>query len=111
MRRSNFSRFRDENVEIKNQERIQKQLKSVVRQGYKQGYINISNRNLKEIPDYVFNPDEVFETENINYDFNRNTDNDDWWDISELKKLNIANNKIEVISPKIGEMETLVHLN
>ncbi|ORX85413.1 L domain-like protein, partial [Anaeromyces robustus] len=88
-----------------------KQLKALVRQGYKQGYINISNRNLSEIPDYVFNPDDVFEVENINYDFNRNTDNDDWWDITELKKLNIANNNIEVISPKIGQMETLVHLN
>jgi len=30
---------------------------------------------------------------------------------SELKKFNIANNKIEVISPKIGQMDTLVHLN
>ncbi|KAG4081819.1 hypothetical protein H8356DRAFT_1438280, partial [Neocallimastix lanati (nom. inval.)] len=110
MRKSNFSRFRDENAEIRTQEKVQKQLKSLVKQGYKQGY-NISNRNLNEIPDYVFNPDEVFETENINYDFNRNTDNEDWWDISELKKLNIANNKIEVINPKIGEMETLVHLN
>lgn len=107
----NFGRFRDENAERINQERVKKQLKSLVRQGYKQGYINISNRNLTEIPDYVFNPDEVFETENINYDFNRNTDNDDWWEISELKKLNIANNQIEVISPLIGKMDTLVHLN
>jgi len=81
MRKSNFSRFRDENAEIRTQEKVQKQLKSLVKQGYKQGYINISNRNLNEIPDYVFNPDEVFETENINYDFNRNTDNEDWWDI------------------------------
>ncbi|ORX54699.1 L domain-like protein [Piromyces finnis] len=106
-----FTGFRDENAERNIQEKVKKQLKSLVRQGYKHGYINISNRNLSEIPDYVFNPDDVYETENIDYDFNRSVDDADWWEISELKKFNIANNKIEFISPKIGQLDTLVHLN
>ncbi|KAG2183319.1 hypothetical protein INT43_006324 [Umbelopsis isabellina] len=75
-------------------------LETVIKQAKGSGKLNISNRNLEDIPDSVWNMYHV-DPNSISVDFSSGSDL--WSDQEELTRMIAADNSIKEISERIGE--------
>lgn len=85
-----------------------KQLAVAVKQARESGQLNLSNRELTEIPDEVW--DMYRKPDDAECDFNVKQD-EQWWNVVELKKLILASNSITSISEKLVNFLYLVILD
>ena len=81
---------------------------AVLKQARKSGQLNLSNRELKTVPDKIWKINlEIPEEER-----NASLDTDEkWWDQTELNKLILASNQITNISPDIQLLQGLLVLD
>lgn len=81
---------------------------AILKQARKSGQLNLSNRELKTVPDKVWKINQEIPEE----ERNASLDSDEkWWDQTELNKLILASNQIAVISPDIQLLPALVVLD
>ena len=81
---------------------------AVLKQARKSGQLNLSNRELKTVPDKVWKINQEIPEE----ERNASLDSDEkWWDQTELNKLILASNQITSISSDIQLLQGLVVLD
>ena len=81
---------------------------AVMKQARKSGQLNLSNRELKSVPDKVWKINQEIPEE----EKNASLDSDEkWWDQTQLNKLILASNQITSISSDIQLLQALVVLD
>ncbi|XP_006820661.1 leucine-rich repeat-containing protein 40-like [Saccoglossus kowalevskii] len=82
---------------------------AMIKQARRSGQLNISNRNLTEVPSQVWriNIDVPEEARSVSLD----DAEDRWWDQVELVKLILASNKLQEISNDINQLSALTVLD
>ena len=81
---------------------------AILKQARKSGQLNLSNRELKTVPDKIWKINQEIPEE----ERNASLDTDEkWWDQTELNKLILASNQIKNISPDIQLLQGLVVLD
>ncbi|KAJ3300613.1 Leucine-rich repeat-containing protein 40 [Borealophlyctis nickersoniae] len=73
------------------------------------GRLNLSNQNLSSIPEAVFSKSAP-PPKSVDLSFDRRSD-DQWWEVVDLSRLVIADNAIEDLDPRIGELDGLTVLD
>ncbi|KAJ3083562.1 hypothetical protein HK102_001014 [Quaeritorhiza haematococci] len=76
------------------------------------GRLNLSNQGLTSIPDIIWDPDALAaaQKKTVDVSFDRSGDTS-WWEVTDLTRLNLADNAIEEIDPRIGELGGLIFLD
>jgi Leucine-rich repeat (LRR) protein len=78
------------------------------KQARKSGQLNLSNREIKIIPDKIWKINQEIPEE----ERNASLDSDEkWWDQTQLNKLILASNQITSISPDVQLLQALVVLD
>ena len=78
---------------------------AILKQARKSGQLNLSNRELKTVPDKVWKINQEIPEEERNASLDSE---EKWWDQTELNKLILASNKITNISADIQLLQALV---
>lgn len=99
-----MSRFQRSKFAVKKNANSGNSLATKLKQARKTGVLNLSNQELDEIPDALWNIHEPNEEERNNYEFGSN---DQWWDQVELKKLYLSSNKLKSVSEKLCNFSSL----
>jgi hypothetical protein len=83
-----------------------------IEQARQSGRLNISNRNLKEIPDTIwkmYDPDALAKEQKNYVDLSKSSDA--WWEIVDLTWFSAADNELEILDEQISNFPALVHLD
>jgi Leucine-rich repeat (LRR) protein len=81
---------------------------AILKQARKSGQLNLSNREIKTIPDKIWKINQEIPEE----ERNASLDSDEkWWDQTQLNKLILASNQITSISPDVQLLQALVVLD
>lgn len=82
--------------------------KALLQQACKTGQLNLSGRDLKQVPDEVWNIYSRPNEEDVKFD---SMEYDQWWSQVELKKLLLASNQLSFVPDTIAVFSTLVILD
>ncbi|CAL4147450.1 unnamed protein product, partial [Meganyctiphanes norvegica] len=82
----------------------------VIKMARKSGQLNLSNRGMIEIPDKVYHLHEIDndEAKDLTMGMSMDNSNDDcWWEQSDLTRLYLSSNTIQTVDPKISNLGSL----
>jgi hypothetical protein len=78
----------------------------IIRQSRTSGRLNLSNQNLKSIPEALFTREDVQPSAG-NVALDKGESDFSWWDEVDLTKLIIADNELESFDPRVNELGAL----
>lgn len=82
----------------------------IIRMARKSGQLNLSNRGMAEVPDKVYHINEMDAEEAKKMTMNMSmdgSDDDRWWEQTDLTRLYLSSNQLNSISPKISNLLSL----
>ncbi|XP_066963781.1 LOW QUALITY PROTEIN: leucine-rich repeat-containing protein 40-like [Macrobrachium rosenbergii] len=82
----------------------------IIKMARKSGQLNLSNRGMVEVPDKVYHIHEIDNEEAKKLTMNMSMDNSDddrWWEQTDLTRLYLASNQLTTIAPKINNLMSL----
>ncbi|KAJ3041912.1 hypothetical protein HDV00_008421 [Rhizophlyctis rosea] len=84
---------------------------ALIDQSRSSGRLNLSDKNLKVVPEQLFSPATPALSKKVDLSFDRSGDEQNWWEVTELTRLIVANNVLEELDERIGEFGALTVLD